>query len=71
MAAHHNMKECAASVATYASSSSSLLSVSQSSNPQFERSDDMRLSTLENYIKALGGRLEIRAIFDDETVPIG
>lgn len=58
-------------MATYASSSSSLLSVSQSSNPQFERSDDMRLSTLENYIKALGGRLEIRAIFDDETVPIG
>lgn len=46
------------------------LSVSQPSISQFERADDMRLSTLENYIKALGGHLEIRAVFDDETVPI-
>lgn len=46
------------------------LSVSQSSISQFERADDMRLSTLESYVKALGGRIEIRAVFDDETLPI-
>lgn len=46
------------------------LSVSQSSVSQFEHAEDMRLSTLENYVKALGGHLEIRAVFDDETLPI-
>ncbi len=46
------------------------LSVSQSSVSQFERAEDMRLSTLENYVEALGGHLEIRAVFDDETLPI-
>jgi DNA-binding Xre family transcriptional regulator len=46
------------------------LEVSQSNISQLERSDDVRLSTLEGYIHALGGKLEVRAVFDDETVPI-
>lgn len=46
------------------------LAVSQSNISQLERGDDLKLSTLEGYIKALGGKLEVRAVFDDETVPI-
>ena len=30
----------------------------------------MRLSTLERYVEALGGKLEIRAVFDDEDVKL-
>ncbi len=47
------------------------LKVSQSSISQFERGADPRLSTVAGYVKALGGRLEVLAVFDDETVPIG
>ncbi len=30
--------------------------------------DDIRVTTLERYVRALGGRLEVRAVFDDEAV---
>lgn len=46
------------------------LQISQSSVSQFERADDVKLSTLESYVHALGGHLEIRAVFDDEAAPI-
>jgi predicted transcriptional regulator len=46
------------------------LAVSQSNISQLERGDDLKLSTLESYINALGGKLEVRATFDDETIPI-
>jgi DNA-binding XRE family transcriptional regulator len=46
------------------------LAVSQSSVSQLERGGDPKLSTVAGYISALGGRLEVRAVFDDETVPI-
>jgi DNA-binding XRE family transcriptional regulator len=32
--------------------------------------EDLRLSTLERYVQALGGRLEIHAVFDDEDVKL-
>ena len=32
--------------------------------------EDVRLSTLRQYIEALGGRLELSARFDDRVVPI-
>ncbi len=47
------------------------LDVSQSNVSQLERGDDVKLSTLANYVKALGGHLEVSAVFDDETIPIG
>jgi DNA-binding XRE family transcriptional regulator len=47
------------------------LEVSQSNVSQLERGDDVKLSTLASYVKALGGHLEISAVFDDETIPIG
>ncbi len=33
--------------------------------------EDLRLSTVQRYVEALGGRLEIHAVFDDgEHVPL-
>ena len=46
------------------------LSVSQSNISQLERGGDPRLSTVAGYIDALGGKLEMVAVFDDETVQI-
>ena len=47
------------------------LKVSQSNVSQFERGADPRMSTVAGYVDALGGRLEVLAVFDDETVSIG
>jgi DNA-binding XRE family transcriptional regulator len=47
------------------------LEVSQSNVSQLERGDDVKLSTLASYVKALGGHLELSAVFEDETIPIG
>ena len=33
-----------------------------------QRRDDLYLSALELYVEALGGRLEVRAVFDEEEV---
>jgi transcriptional regulator with XRE-family HTH domain len=46
------------------------LAVSQSSISQLERGADPKLSTIAGYVDALGGRLEVRAVFDDETLAI-
>ncbi|TAJ20533.1 MAG: XRE family transcriptional regulator [Dehalococcoidia bacterium] len=44
------------------------LHISQGAVSKFEHSDDVRLSTLRQYVEALGGRLEVSARFDDRTV---
>lgn len=44
------------------------LDVSQPNVSRIENQDDIRLSTLAHYIAALGGELQIQAIFPDETV---
>jgi predicted nucleotidyltransferase len=46
------------------------LSVSQSNLSQLERGADPRLSTVANYVDALGGKLELVAVFDDERILI-
>lgn len=46
------------------------LQITQAAVSKFENSDDVRLSTLRQYIEALGGQLEISARFDDRVVPI-
>lgn len=33
-----------------------------------ERSEDLYLSALRYYVEALGGRIEVRAVFDDEAI---
>lgn len=35
-----------------------------------ERREDLYLSALAHYVEALGGRLEIRAVFADETIVV-
>jgi DNA-binding XRE family transcriptional regulator len=48
------------------------LSVSRPRVHAIERSgDDLRLSTIDRYVQALGGRLEVHAVFDDEDIKIG
>lgn len=44
------------------------LDVSQSNVSRIEHEDDVYLSTLRGYVEALGGKLEIRAVFPDEQV---
>ncbi|MHB8312327.1 MAG: XRE family transcriptional regulator, partial [Candidatus Dormibacteria bacterium] len=44
--------------------------VSQANVSQIERTSDIYLSTLRKYIFALGGRVEIRAIFPDEIISV-
>ncbi len=46
------------------------LQITQAAVSKFENSDDVRLSTLRQYIEALGGHLEISARFDDRVVAI-
>lgn len=46
------------------------LGTSRPNVSRIESESDLRLSTLERYVEALGGRLEIRAVFDDEAVPL-
>lgn len=44
------------------------LDVSQANVSRIERQEDLYLSTLSSYVAALGGRLEVRAVFPDESV---
>ncbi len=48
------------------------LQVTQGAVSKLEHSDDVRVSTLRQYLEALGARLELVAVFDDEDqrVPI-
>jgi transcriptional regulator with XRE-family HTH domain len=47
------------------------LDVTQENVSQIERGEaDVRLSTLNRYVEALGGRLELRAAFPQETVAL-
>ena len=49
---------------------SGLLGVKQSAISKLERRTDMYVSTLRDFIRAMGGDLEIRAVFPDGTVRI-
>jgi DNA-binding XRE family transcriptional regulator len=46
------------------------LATSRPNISRIESEVDVRLSTLERYIEALGGQLEIHAVFDDEDVKL-
>ena len=46
------------------------LQITQAAISKFENADDVRLSTLRQYIEALGGHLELSARFEDRVVPI-
>jgi DNA-binding XRE family transcriptional regulator len=46
------------------------LGVSKANVSRVEHQEDVYLSTLRQYVSALGGELEIRAVFPDETVTL-
>ena len=46
------------------------LDMSQAAVSQIESRTDMYLSTLENFIEAMGGRLELYAVFPDGKVKL-
>lgn len=48
------------------------LSITQAAISKFENAEDVRVSTLREYLEALGARLELVAVFedDDRRVPI-
>jgi DNA-binding Xre family transcriptional regulator len=47
-----------------------LLGISQGNVSRLEGRSDVYLSTLRSYIEALGGHLEIAAVFDDKRLPV-
>jgi transcriptional regulator with XRE-family HTH domain len=46
------------------------LEVSQPNISRIEQEDDVYLSTLVRYVAALGGDLEVRAVFPEETITL-
>jgi transcriptional regulator with XRE-family HTH domain len=44
--------------------------VSQARISQIEHQDDLTLSTLDEYVRGLGGELRISVVFPDETVEL-
>jgi len=46
------------------------LGVRPPSVSRVEHTDDLQLSTLRGYVEALGGRVEVTAVFGDERFPI-
>src|SRR5579862_3081896 len=46
------------------------LDVTQANISRIEHQDDIYLSTLSGYVQALGGKLEVRAVFPDQTISI-
>jgi DNA-binding XRE family transcriptional regulator len=47
-----------------------VLGTSQANVSRIERQHDLYLSTLANYVGALGGHLKVSAVFDDDEVEI-
>ncbi len=47
-----------------------ILGVTQANISRIEREDDVYLSTLRKYIEALGGHLEITAVFPERTLTL-
>ncbi len=46
------------------------MNVTQSNVSHFERNPNIFLRSLAGYVEALGGRLEIRAVFPDKVVTL-
>lgn len=46
------------------------LATSRPNVSRIERESDVRLSTLARYAEAVGGRLHVEVVFDDETVDL-
>jgi predicted XRE-type DNA-binding protein len=49
----------------------SVLGTSQARASQLQNQTDLYVSTLKRYVEALGGELEVTAVFDGERIEIG
>jgi DNA-binding XRE family transcriptional regulator len=47
-----------------------VMGVTQANVSRIERQENVYLSTLSEYVEALGGKLEISAVFDDRVIPL-
>ncbi len=47
------------------------LDVSQANISRIERQEDLYLSTLSGYVEALGGHIEVNAVFPDKVIALG
>jgi hypothetical protein len=47
-----------------------VLDVTQANVSRIERQDDLYLSTLGEYVAALGGHLELHAVFPDQVIAL-
>lgn len=48
-----------------------LLGIRQENVSRMERRKDMRISTIKEYVEALGGKIEVTAVFpDNKVIPI-
>jgi transcriptional regulator with XRE-family HTH domain len=47
------------------------LDMTQAAVSQMEQRTDLYLSTLENFVEAMGGRLEMYAVFPDGKIKLG
>jgi DNA-binding XRE family transcriptional regulator len=64
------LAELRASVGVTQGELAQTLDVSQSNVSRIEREDDVYLSTLDSYVAALGGVLEINVVFPDRVVQL-
>jgi hypothetical protein len=48
----------------------SIMGVTQANVSRVEHQEDVYLSTLRGYVASLGGHLEVRAVFPDQTVTL-
>lgn len=48
-----------------------VMGMTQANVSRIERSDNLYLSTLADYVDALGGHIEVNAVFDDDVVSLG
>jgi len=48
-----------------------VLEMTQANVSRIEHSENLYLRTLADYVGALGGRIEVNAVFDDDVVPLG
>jgi DNA-binding transcriptional regulator YiaG len=47
-----------------------LMATTQPNVSRIEKGGEMELSTLRTFVEALGGRLEVTAVFEDERFPV-
>jgi len=48
-----------------------VLETTQANVSRIEHSENLYLRTLADYVGALGGHIEVNAVFDDDIVPLG